>query len=557
MPALGDVAVSAPRTGGEAVVAALKARKINCLFALPGIQLDHLFNALHGTDDWLRVINARHEQGVAYMALGYAQSTGKPGLYAVVPGPGFLNTTAALSTAYAVHAPVLGLIGQIATGEIGVGNGLLHELPDQTAIVRGLTRWNGIAMEPAEVPALMGEAFRALEHGHAPAVLELPADVLAAPCASLPPATSEAAPLPRLDSDAVAAAAGLLAGAKKPLIFVGAGAIDAREAVDAVAQQLGAGVVSHLQGRGIIPSEDPRALGYPEASQLWAEADVILAVGTRFFAPRRRWKLREHQKVIRIDIDSMQFSRGAPPTVAIEADAAQAMDALADALRRMGAHDGPEERKAAAARVEAYARVKAGVAACFERELAPQMAYLRAIRAALPAESIVVADYTQVGYVATAAFAVNAPRQMITPGYQGTLGFAYATALGVKVGNPDTPVVAICGDGGFLFTANEIATAVQHGIAAVALVFTDGAFGNVRRMQEELYGGKVVASELINPDFVRYAESFGAAACRAEGPQQLEDALRWAIAHPGPTLIEVPVGRMPDPWDLLEPPEAR
>ena len=181
------------------------------------------------------------------------------------------------------------------------------------------------------------------------------------------------------------------------------------------------------------------------------------------------------------------------------------------------------------------------------------MSYVRALREALPDDGIVVADYTQVGYVATAAFPVSRPRQMITPGYQGTLGFAYATALGAKVGCPDKPVVALCGDGGFLFTANELATAVQHDIRAVAIVFNDGAYGNVRRMQEDLYGGKVVASALHNPDFVRFAESFGAAARRAEGPQGLATALRWALDQPGPTLIEVPVSKMPDPWDLLEP----
>jgi acetolactate synthase-1/2/3 large subunit len=181
------------------------------------------------------------------------------------------------------------------------------------------------------------------------------------------------------------------------------------------------------------------------------------------------------------------------------------------------------------------------------------MSFLRAIREAAPEDAVFVADYTQVGYVATAALPVYAPRQMITPGYQGTLGFAFATALGAKVGCPDKPVVALCGDGGFLFTANELATAVKHNIRTVTIVFNDGAYGNVRRMQQDLYGGRVLASDLKNPDFVRFAESFGAAARRAEGPRALSEALHWAFDQPGPVIIEAPVGKMPNPWDLLEP----
>lgn len=531
-------------TGGEAAVAALRAHGVDTLFGLPGVQLDHLFNALHGATDWLRVINARHEQGVAYMALGYAQATGRTGVYACVPGPGFLNTSAALSTAYAVHAPVLALVGQIASGEIGRGGGELHELPDQTAIIAGLTRWNGIAMAPREVSGLMAEAFARLGAGQAPAAVELPADVLRLTAACGAAVAAEPIAPPPLDEDAIAAAAKLLADAKAPLIVVGIGAVDSGAAVKEIAERLQAPVMSHLQGRGILDSRHALAIGMAEGYRLWPGADVILAVGTRLHIPRRYWGLKPGQHVIRIDLDPAELTRGGAPDVAINADARDALAALADRLQREGAAARGDDR---------VVRVKREVAEAFERELAPQMRYVRALRAALPEESAIVADYTQVGYVATAAFDVAAPRRMITPGYQGTLGFGYATALGAKVGCPDRPVVALCGDGGFPFTGNEIATAVRHGIGAIGVVFVDGAYGNVRRMQEDLYGGRTIASDLGNPDFVRYAESFGAAARRAEGPEGLGAALRWALDQPGPVLIEVPVGKMPSPWDLLEP----
>jgi len=534
-----------PMTGADAVVDVLVKRGMSTLFGLPGVQLDPLFNAFYDARSRLRVINARHEQGVAYMALGFAQATGRPGVYACVPGPGFLNTTAALSTAYACHAPVLALIGQVATEEIGAGHGVLHELADQTAIVRGLTRWSGLALSPDDAPRLVSNAFARLAIGQAPAAVELPADVLRSPVTSAGARETETLVPQPADPHAIAEAVRLLESANRPMIIVGSGAINAGDELHAIAEALGAPVVSHLQGRGVLDSRHPLSIGRAEAFRMWSGADVILAVGTRFNSPRRSWGLGPGQRVVRIDFDPAQFRRGAPADVAVLADARAALAALAAGL---GAKS-PQ----ASARARRVAKVKAEVAAEFDRTLAPQMSFLRAIREACPEDTVFVADYTQVGYVAAAALAVHAPRQMITPGYQGTLGFAFATALGAKVGCPDKPVVALCGDGGFLFTASELATAVQHGIRTVTIVFNDGAYGNVRRMQQDLYGGRIIASDLKNPDFVRFAESFGAAARRAEGPRALSQALRWAFDQPGPAIIEAPVGKMPNPWDLLEP----
>ncbi len=533
----------AMQTGGEAVVAALRANGVATLYGVPGIQLDHLFNALHGAQDWLNIVNARHEQGVAYMALGHAQSTGEPGVYVCVPGPGFLNTAAALSTAYAVRAPVLAIIGQIASSAIGVGGGELHELPDQTAIVKGLTRWNGIARTVEEVPALMETAFAKLKAGIAPVAVELPADVLKA-SAELPPARAAASAAPKAPAAGeIARAAALLSGARAPLIFVGSGAYGGEAALRRLAEKIEAPVVAYLQGRGVLPSTHPLAVGFAEGQRLWNTADVVLAVGTRFHEARRNWGEPAHHKVIRIDTDPSRFALGRPPEIAIEADAPLALAALAEAVAAPGR----------GTRAGALAPLKAEIADAISTRLAPQMAFIRILRALLPEKARIVADYTQIGYVATAAFDVAFPRLMLSPGYQGTLGFAYATALGARVANPDVPVVALCGDGGFLFTGNELATAVKHGIAAIGIVFVDGAFGNVRRMQEDLHGGKVVATDLANPDFVRLAESFGAKARRAEGMEAFRQALAWAIAEPGPTLIEVPVPKFPDPWDLVEP----
>lgn len=532
-------------TGGEAVVAALKANGVNTLYGLPGIQLDHLFNALHGASDWLRVVNARHEQGVAYMALGHAQSTGMPGVYACVPGPGFLNTTAALSTAYAVHAPVLALIGQIDSRAIGVGGGELHELADQTAIVKGLTRWHGIAHSVEEVLPLLDAAFAKLAAGIGPVAVELPADVLQG-CAMLAPPVAALA-MPRLapECDSIRKAATLLGSARAPMIVAGAGAFGGEAELIALAERLHAPVMTHLQGRGLLPSSHPLSIGLAEGLLLWPESDVILAVGTRFHRFPSEWQRHPGQKVIRIDTDARRFDIGRPPDVAILSDGPVALRQLAGTVDRPPARD--------AGRSDAIASARAVIARRLETELAPQMAYLKALQEVLPPDAHLVADYTQIGYVAADRYPVSKPRQMVTPGYQGTLGFAYATALGVKSANPEKVVVALSGDGGFLFTANELSTAVCHNIALIGIVFVDGAYGNVQRIQREVHGDKVIASDLINPDFVAFTESFGARARQVDGATGLAEALQWAIGLPEPAVIVVSVPAFPSPWSLIEP----
>jgi acetolactate synthase-1/2/3 large subunit len=202
---------------------------------------------------------------------------------------------------------------------------------------------------------------------------------------------------------------------------------------------------------------------------------------------------------------------------------------------------------------ERHARLNAR----FEK-LAPQRALLDAIRTELPEEGIFVDEVTQIGFVARLAFPVYRPRTFLSPGYQDNLGWGYATALGVQHARPEVPVVAISGDGGFMFTANELATAVRHRIPLVAVVFSDGAFGNVRRIQAEQYSNRLIACDLANPDFLRFAESFGARAERAKDPAGLRAALKRGFARrDGPTIIEVPVGPMPSPWEFIHMPKAR
>jgi acetolactate synthase-1/2/3 large subunit len=361
----------------------------------------------------------------------------------------------------------------------------------------------------------------------------------------MPSARAVANPEP--DPEATERAAQLLNQAERPMIFVGGGAQNASPQVRALAERLGAPVVAGWMGRGVMDDRSPLSLRLTMAHRLWPEVDVALAVGSRFQRVQTDWGLDDAVQVIRIDLDPVEIARHARPAVALLADAGAALDAL---LPQVGAGDRASWR----ARI---AQVKAEVAALYRRELAPQVAYLDAIRAALPEDGILVEDLTQVGYVARIAFATHGPRQYISSGYQGTLGHAYPSALGAKVAQPERAVVALMGDGGFMYNVQELATAVQHGINAVALVFNDGAYGNVKRMQRELYGNRVIASDLLNPDFVRLADSFGVFALSVDNPDDLRDALEQALARDAPALIEVKVGEFPAPWQHIVLPRVR
>jgi acetolactate synthase-1/2/3 large subunit len=535
-------------TGGGALVEMLTRHGVDTLFALPGVQNDALFVALYDAGDKLRVIHPRHEQAAAYMAFGYARASGKPGAFAVVPGPGLLNTTAALSTAYATNSPVLCISGQIPSNLIGRGFGLLHEIPDQLSILRGLTKWAERINHPTETGKLVNEAFRQLADGRPrPVALEMPLDIMALEGEVALPAVEPPPPPPPPDAELIDKAAALLAGAKQPMIYIGSGCAEAGAEVLAVAEKLQAPVVTYTGGKGIVSDRHTLAQNLLAGHTLWPATDVVLAVGTRFNQPQTRWGLDADIKVIRIDIDPVEITRVARPALGIVADAKQALAALDKALA------GKEH----ASRQQQLEEVKAKTAARLRDTLGPQCEYLEAIRAELPDDGIYVEDLTQVGYVGRLAFPVYRPRTYIHSGYQGTLGFSYATALGAKVACPDKPVVSISGDGGFMYNVQELSTAALHGIDVVAIVFADGAYGNVRRMQKNDYGNKLIATDLLNPNFPKMAESYGIAGVRAQSPEQLRGELAAALKRRGPSLIEVPVGEMPDPWPTLVMPRVR
>ena len=497
-------------TTGRAIVHSLVANGVDTVFGLPGVQLDPLFNALHDERNRIRVIHPRHEQAAGYMALGYAQASAKVGACVVVPGPGVLNTTAALATAFGTCAPVLAITGQLPSHAIGQGYGLLHEIPDQLSILRGLTKWAGRIEHPTQAPALMHTAFHQLRSGvPRPAAVESPMDVLGMEADIVGIEASPGAAPIAPDPGAIEDAAKLMASAENPVIVVGGGALHAGAALREVAETLQAPVIAHRMGRGILDDRHPLSVTQPAGVVLWKRTDAVLAVGTRFRHYRSAWGAAG-LATVRIDVDPARMHRLGSPDVPILADARLALEALAGSLDRLVGKR--------ASRAEEIDGIKSVARREIRAKAGTQIELLDALRAALPEDGIFVDEMTQVGYVAQSAFAVHTPRTYISSGYQGTLGAGFPTALGAQVACPDRPVLSVNGDGGFMFNAQELSTAVQQGLGVVVVVFEDGAYGNVKRMQEDLYGGRVIASELCNPDFVMLAQSFGAAGVRVESP---------------------------------------
>lgn len=547
-PRVAEVAAS-PVTTAAATVAALSAHGIDTIYALPGVHNDHLFDALATSSDLIRTVHTRHEQGAAYMALGAALATGKPQVYAVVPGPGLLNTSAALLTAFGMNAPVLALIGQIPQAAIGRGLGHLHEIRDQAGIISRLVDFSARIASPSQAPILVCEAIRSMFTGRpGPAALECAMDVWGrtAMVSALPPLPP---PEPVVDDIAVSQAASLLSAAKNPMIVCGGGAQHASAEVTRLSAILQAPVLGFRRGRGVLDSRDPLSITLPLAHEMWREVDVAIGIGTKLLMPQTIWGLDSNLKVIRIDADPEEPERFRPPAVALIGDSKPILKALIAELSR--------NRQKRRSRKDEMQERQAKMRKRLEK-LKPQLAFLEAIRAELPEDGIFVDEVTQVGFAARLALPVYKPRTFLSPGYQDNLGWGFATALGVQDARREVPVVAISGDGGFMYTANELATAIRHRIPLVTIVFVDGAFGNVRRIQQERYGNRLIASDLANPDFVRFAESFGAAAERVRKPDELRAALKRALKRRnGPSLIEVPVGQFPSPWEFIHMPRVR
>ena len=534
----------AKMTGGQALVRSLYREGVRVVFGLPGVQLYHAMDAFYD-EPGIRFITTRHEQATAYMADGYSRAGGGIGTALVVPGPGLLNATAAMNTAYAASSPVMMVSGQIERDMIGVNRGMLHEVDDQLDIMKTVTKFARRAMDPAEVPETVHEAFHHLKNGRPrPVEIEIPPETLAevADVELLEPeAPRRLAP----DAGRIAEAARMLAASENPLIWAGGGTIssESSDAVRKLAEHMQMPVIATAEAKGIISDRHPLSLG-----SLWlrndtvagenSNHDLVLAVGTRLAFPM--WI--GGQQVIQIDVDEAELGRNYANTFGVQGDARLSLEALLSEVSKLSPAHADRSAEVAAERAQ---REEARIT------VEPQESFLAAVRSAMPDDGILIAGMTQLGYYSRAYFPVYEPRTFITSSYSGNLGYAYPTALGAKVAQPDKAVVALSGDGGFMYNSQEMATAVQYGINAIVVVFNDNAYGNVLRDQRNRFTGRTIGAELHNPDFMKLADAYGMNGVRVETPEGLETALKQCLAHDGPSLIEVPVGPMPTPFERL------
>ncbi len=516
-------------TGGDAIVDSLLRHGIDTVFGLPGVQMYGLFDAFARNANRLKVINARHEQTTAYMALGYTQSTGKPSAFTVVPGPGVMNTMGALTTAWGVNTPIMCITGQVPSAMIGRGRGPRHEMPDQLATRKTLLKFAERIEHPTEAPQVMARAYQAMVSGRpGPVAVEMPWEMFTATADVTPvdPLGKRANPMP--DPDKIAALAKLVDGARAPMIWVGGGAVDAGPEILALAEKIGAPVVSYRMGKGVVDSRHPLSLNTVGGFELWEKTDLLIGIGTRLDTPIGRWApAPAGLKTARIDIDPIEHRR-LTVDVAIVADAADGARALAALVKNK---DDPARRAAVAA-------AKAAALAAIEKA-EPQYSFMKVLREVLPDDGIVVDEVTQLGYIIWYGYPVHQPRRLISSGFSGTLGYGFPTALGVKVANPDRPVVSVTGDGGFLFGGSDLATAKQFGINLVTVLVNNASYGNVLRDQQRLFEGRHSGAVLTNPDFQAYARAFGVAAWRVETADGLRGALKEALASDAPAVIEV------------------
>jgi acetolactate synthase-1/2/3 large subunit len=537
------------RNGADVLVEALIAHGVDTVFGLPGVQIMPIFDALSNAPE-IRLITVRHEQAAAYMADGYARSTGKPGVAIVVPGPGALNAAAAIGTAYSASSPVLLISGQIKLKDIGRHHGALHQVNDQLDVFRPITKWAKRVEDVDEIPVVVARAFHELSTGRPrPVEIELPPDVLTDDsdiAIQILPAAVADFPEEALLCEAVQ----LLERAKKVLILAGDGARgrDSSEKLRSFAELLHAPVVTTPEGKGVIAEDHPLAFGaayygFGAAQSLIPSADLVVKVGAR--ANRDMSGIPEigtGQSLIQIDVDPLEIDSEPQPGTALVGDVTQILGELTNRLSRTEQSTTAwQPRELANARQVAERSIS--IVTSFQRPI------IDTLREILPRDSILVAGVTNLAYWAHLTFPSYASGTYITSSYFATLGFAFPTALGAKVANPRSPVVALTGDGGFLYNLSELATAVQYGIHIVIVLFNDGAFGASLNDQQTQYQGRVLGTKIHNPDFIELAKAFGVVGVRAS-LEEFDEVLRYALTIESTVLIEVPIQTTVPPFQV-------
>ncbi|MGY8881810.1 MAG: thiamine pyrophosphate-binding protein, partial [Dehalococcoidia bacterium] len=536
--------------GGEALIKSLVREGVEVIFGLPGVQMYGIVAALRDEPS-IKFVVTRNETSTTYMADGYARTTGKAGVAMVVPGPGIYNAGGGLSTAFSRSSPVVLIAGQIPRDGIGKNFGGLHEVNDQKEITNPVTKWQKQVLRPHEVPEGIHEAFKQAQSDRpSPVHFELPPETMVEreDVELLEPAKIER----KVPADSIIEqAAKEIVAAKKPVIYAGGGIArsDAEAELVAFAEAHQIAVLTSAGGKGTMSERHALALGGSlgptgQLKDYIEDADVVIGIGTRF---SMRNQAAAEARLIHVDVDPEMIGHVHQNSLGVIGDVKVSLPKLSAAITAAG---GGKWNSPAAE----VTKIQENLTNSEEEINQPQEDYLRALQEGAPDDAIMIFGMTQLGYYSRPRWITENPKSYIDSGYSGNLGFAFPTALGAKVGNPDKPVICVSGDGGFMYNSSEISTAVKYGINLVTVIYNDGHYGNVARDMDDDFGG-TYETDFVNPDFVKLAEAYGAVGIRAEGPLDVKNVLPKALAMNKPVFIDVPVSRVPRPkqWSARAP----
>jgi 5-guanidino-2-oxopentanoate decarboxylase len=527
------------RSAGAAVAPILEAAGVEVIFGIPGVHNVELYRGLQATG--IRHILGRHEQGVGFMADGYARLSGRPGVCFVISGPGLTNIATPMGQAFSDSIPML-VVGAVrSTAELGGRARGLHEIGNQHQVAEPLSNYCATAMQGAQLPGLLTDALASLQGQRArPAFVEVPLDVMVEPFAAAAAIAADpsrpAPPLP--DSRAITAAARLLEGAERPVLIAGGGAIDASAALRLLVEQHHVAVIPTIAGKGIVSDRHRLSAGstLPQAATLaWlSQADVVLAVGTEL-APTDTWQpdFPIRDKLIRIDIDAELLAGEYAATVSIRADARLAVEALLRALS-----SGPDTRARGVRLAKELAGLRAQVAADASADSQVHRKVLEVVRNQLPADGAVFTDMTRLAYSGNEIFPVEQPRSWFHPVGFGTLGYAVPAAIGGKVACPEKAVIAIVGDYGFGYTSQELMVASELGLPVPVVLWNSENLGAI---EEDMRRKNIppTAVEALNPDFGKLADAYHCDYAKPSSLSEFGSALAASLGARRPTIIEL------------------
>ena len=537
---------AAPWTVGRYVVETLAANGIDTVFGIPGVHNIELYRGLEVAR--VRHVLVRHEQNAVFAADGYARASGQPAAAFVISGPGVSNALTALAQAWSDSVPLLLVASAPVRASLGRGWGVLHELPDQRALVAGVTAFAGSARTDRQLQEQLRGAFAAMRGARPrPAYLDIPLDLLAEPTSLRPEVFPRAAPLPAPPHRALEEAITLLAAAERPLFISGGGARQAGAALRQLVESLDAYLVTTVAGKGVVAESHPASLGvslpYAPTQECVAAADVVVAAGTELSETDiyTTTRLPMSGRLVRIDVDEQKLRDHYVAPVTVQGDAAAALQLLAEGIAAqmdIASRETAATRRGWRAAAGDGAAYRARIDAQLESTAAPALAALRALRTSLPADGVVFSDMTQIAYLGNYAVPAERPGVWFHPSGYGALGFALPAAIGARIAQPQRPIVALAGDFGTQFTLQEITTAVELDLTLPLIVWNNSALGQIR---DDMCAAGITPIGVVarNPDFVALAHACGAAGVRVPDAAALAEALQRALARPGPTLLEV------------------